>query len=74
MTGIHPTMPGEQDFQSVPHDEDDGDPQPRTNQYTSHHTLAVLRQVSTAGPATRAQHHRLYETIGLQPLLVFGSS
>lgn len=39
---VHPAVPGEKALQRVPHDEDDGHPQTRANQYAPDHMLAVV--------------------------------
>lgn len=48
MAIVHPAMPGQQRFQDVPHDKDDSDPNPCTNQHSTNDMLGVLRYVLTA--------------------------
>lgn len=42
MATVHPAMPGQQGFQDVSHEKDDGDPNPCTNQHSATDTLGVL--------------------------------
>lgn len=48
MAIVHPAMPGQQRFQDVPHDKDDGDPNPCPNQHSTNDLLGVICYVFTA--------------------------
>lgn len=47
MAIVHPTMPGQQRFQDVPHDKGYGDPNPCTNHHSTKDTLGIFCYVLT---------------------------